>query len=250
MRKEGKRMKITFLGEYGGFPGLNSATSSFLVEEEGFTLLVDCGSGVLAKLQEHISWGSLDACIISHYHHDHIADIGCLQYAMLVQTQLGNRQATLPIYGHSKDPKFVELEFETYTKGIEITTEQSSKLGPFTITFCETTHSVYCLAMRIETPQCSIVYTADTEWNEQLIPFANGADVLISEASIYKEQEGQVKGHLTGEQAGKLAHYAHVKSLYLTHLPHYGVHENLVKEAKNIYNGSVTLVKSGLKLEI
>ncbi|KAB7664905.1 MBL fold metallo-hydrolase [Bacillus sp. B1-b2] len=243
-------MRIIFLGEYGGFPGVNSATSSFLIEEEGFTLLVDCGSGVLSKLQEHIPWSSLDACILSHYHHDHVADIGCLQYAMLVQSQLGNRHEILPIYGHSKDSKFMELDFEQYTKGIEITADYTTKIGPFTITFCETTHPVYCLAMKFQTLHSAIVYTADTEWNEQLVSFASGADVLISEASIYKEQEGLIKGHLTGEQAGKLAQESGVKHLYLTHLPHYGIHENLVKEAKTYYNGPIQIVKSGLKVKI
>ena len=239
-------MKLTFLGKYGGYPDKDSPTSSFLLEEQGFSLLVDCGSGVLSEVQKYINIEELDACILSHYHHDHIADIGCLQYAMLVQTQLGNRSATLPIYGHQKDTKFANLTSKTYTTGVGISEEKPVEIGTFTIHFCPTTHSTFCLAMKFIIGEKSIVYTADTEWNEQLVEFATNADILISEASIYKEQYGEIKGHLTGEEAGKLAQLSDAKQLYLTHLPHYGDHAQLIKEAKASFNGDIQFVYSGL----
>ncbi|MGG5833061.1 MBL fold metallo-hydrolase, partial [Bacillus pumilus] len=63
--------------------------------------LVDCGSGVLSKLQQYIDIEELDAVLLSHYHHDHIADIGPLQYAKLVGYHLGKSSGPLPIYGHT-----------------------------------------------------------------------------------------------------------------------------------------------------
>lgn len=243
-------MKITFLGKYGGYPGKDSPTSSFLLESAGFHLLVDCGSGVLSKVQSYVDLKDLDACILSHYHHDHIADVGCLQYAMLVENKLGKRIEPFPIYGHKRDSKFDDLTHDVYTEGREISVGKSISIGPFNLSFCETIHPVYCLAMKIQADGKSILYTADTEWKDDLISFAKNADVLISEASIYKEQFGVVKGHLTGEEAGILANQAEVKQLFLTHLPQYGEQEKLVEEAKNVYGGPVQLVYPGLEIFI
>lgn len=87
-------MKLTVIGCYGGFPAAGEATSGYLFESNGFRLLVDCGSGVLSKLQQYIDIEELDAVLLSHYHHDHIADIGPLQYAKLVGYHLGKAAAS------------------------------------------------------------------------------------------------------------------------------------------------------------
>ncbi|BDP76609.1 hypothetical protein EfmAA242_08370 [Enterococcus faecium] len=51
-----------------------------MLQSDGFNLLIDAGSATLIKLQEHLDPLDLDAVILSHYHHDHIADLGVLQY--------------------------------------------------------------------------------------------------------------------------------------------------------------------------
>lgn len=69
-------MKVTVIGCYGGFPTANEATSGYLFQSGDFSLLVDCGSAVLSKLFGYVPAEKLDAVVLSHYHHDHIADIG------------------------------------------------------------------------------------------------------------------------------------------------------------------------------
>ncbi len=69
-------MKVTVIGCCGGFPAANEATSGYLFQSGGYSLLVDCGSAVLSKLFAYVPAEELDAVILSHYHHDHIADIG------------------------------------------------------------------------------------------------------------------------------------------------------------------------------
>jgi ribonuclease BN (tRNA processing enzyme) len=244
-------MNVTILGQWGAYPAAESANSSFLVEQDGFYLLVDCGSGVLSQIQKFIPLEQLDALILSHYHHDHIADIGPLQYGMLIQTQLGNRDSALRIYGHGQDKeKFDSLSFDSYTVGKEINETDERRIGPFQITFSKTVHPAYCLAMRISAGGHSLVYTADTEWSDELVTFAQNAELLISEASLYNEQYGKVKGHLTSGEAGDLAKKANVKRLVLTHLPHYGDHKTLIQQAKKRYSGEVLLAKEGLEIRI
>ncbi|AXI00874.1 MBL fold metallo-hydrolase [Sporosarcina sp. PTS2304] len=239
-------MKITTLGIWGGYPKANSATSSFLIEHDGFHCLFDCGSGVLASLQNYIALDSLDAVVISHYHADHIADIGSLQYSRLIQYYLGHPSPPLPIYGHTLDEEqFTKLSYKEQTTAIELAAHQPITIGPFTVTACPTVHPVYCLALKFTVGNQSAVFTADTEWTDALIPFATDADILFSEANLYEEHIGISPGHLAGSQAGTLAEQAGVKQLILTHLPHHGEIQDILHEAKKTFAGPVELAEAG-----
>ncbi|RXT15262.1 MBL fold metallo-hydrolase [Ammoniphilus sp. CFH 90114] len=238
-------MKLTCLGTWGAYPEAGSATTSFLLEEDDFRLLIDCGSGVLAQLQRVIKVEQLDALILSHFHHDHIADIGCLQYATLIQTILGNRSVPLPIYAHQEEGnQFSSLTYNSYTQGVQVSAHQPIHIGPWQVDFCPTNHAAYCLAMRFSDQRNTLIYTADTSWSDELVEFSRGADLLICEASLYNEQKGKVSGHMTGGEAGKLARQAGVKQLILTHLPHYGDQQLLVIQAQEEYEGPIHLAAS------
>ncbi|BAQ09728.1 metallo-beta-lactamase [Bacillus sp. OxB-1] len=239
-------MKITPLGIWGGYPKANSATSSFLIEHDRFHCLIDCGSGVLASLQNYLPLNQLDAVVLSHYHADHIADIGSLQYSRLIQFYLGAQNSILPIYGHVYDEdEFAKLTYKEQTMGVGITEADVLSIGPFTVSFCRTVHPVYCLAMKFESGGRSIVLTADTEWCDDLVPFAQGADLLISEANLYEEHVGKAPGHMGGSEAGQLAEQAQVKQLLLTHLPHHGEIQEILSAASSTYSGPVEIAEVG-----
>ena len=68
-------MKLTVLGCLGAYPYKGEGTSSYLLESEGFHLLIDAGSTTLVRLENYLDPLKLDAVILSHYHHDHIADL-------------------------------------------------------------------------------------------------------------------------------------------------------------------------------
>jgi len=246
-------MNITMLGIWGAYPEQDSATSSVLIEEDGFNLLIDCGSGVLSQLPKYIQLKNLDALIISHYHHDHIADIGCLQYALMLQKNLGQitNKEIFPIYGHIKDlDKFKSLSYLEVTKGISISEDDQLTIGPFEVSFCSTIHPAYGLAIKLKTKGKTVVYTSDTEWNEPLVDFSKDADLIISEANLYEDKLHIAKGHLTGSQVGILAKRANAKQVILTHLPHHGNHQEILLAAEKEFSGDVILAKPGLKLSL
>src|SRR5690625_7749578 len=86
--KRGVNMELIVIGYWGGYPAENGATSAYMIKKDGFNLVIDMGSGALSKLQKYINVEQIDAVLLSHYHHDHVADIGVLQYARLVKSYI------------------------------------------------------------------------------------------------------------------------------------------------------------------
>lgn len=237
-------MKLTVIGFWGGYPKQNGASSGYLLEHEGFQLLIDCGSGILSKLQNIIQPEELDAVIISHYHPDHIADIGVLQHARLILGFLGKEFPTLPLYGHEFDQhEFAKLTYKNITKGVAYDPNNSITIGPFHVSFIKTMHPVPCYAMRIEADGKSIVYTADSAFQEEFIKFSMGADLLLCECNFYGHQNGKPAGHMNSLDAGRFAQKAAVKQLILTHLPQYGNLNDLMTEASGEYTGIIKLAE-------
>ncbi|GGH87432.1 ribonuclease BN (tRNA processing enzyme) [Pullulanibacillus pueri] len=243
-------MKWTVVGFWGGHPEVGEATSAYLLEEDGFKVLVDCGSGVLAQLPKYTSIASLDAVVLSHYHHDHIADVGPLQFAKHIEKYIGTPKGSLPIYAHQMEPdKFRSLTFDDATHGVPYNMGESIDIGPFTFTFMQTAHPVPCAAMRITSGKQTICFTADTSFIPELVPFAKDVDLLVAECSLYKDIDGEPMGHMNTLDVGRLASEARAKELLLTHLPHYGEHADLIEQTCSIYKGKLSLAKSGWNWE-
>lgn len=99
--------------------------------------------------------------------------------------------------------------------------------------------------MRITDGKKTIVYTADSSYTEAWIPFAKGADLLITDCNYFKGQDGTKAGHMNSEEAASIAQSAGVKQLVLSHLPQFGVLEQLKEEAKQIYTGEIVLAGEG-----
>ncbi|MBW7476800.1 MBL fold metallo-hydrolase [Paenibacillus oenotherae] len=245
-------MRLTLLGPWGAYPKAGEATAGYLIEHGGRNILIDCGSGVLAKLQQYKRLDELDAVYISHGHYDHVADLGCLQYACLIDTDLGRRSSVLPI--HFASERDGRIPFQSMS-GSEIrrieagqTATDSSGLS---ITFFKTFHGAYCLGMDIRVDGRKIVYTADTYYDESLIKHCADAEVLIAETSFYKEiRDAKKYGHMNTEDVGVLAREAGVGKVVLTHLPHFGNIEQLAAEVGDIYSGKIETAYCGMVIEL
>ncbi|MDQ0256525.1 ribonuclease BN (tRNA processing enzyme) [Evansella vedderi] len=245
-------MKITVIGSWGAYPGPGEATSAYLLEEGETKILLDCGSGVVSLLQKDHDLASIDAVVLSHYHHDHIADIGILQYSRVVDMNLDRTDQPLHIYAHQDDEQaFQQLGKKPYAEAFAYNDEEPLIIGPFTFSFHKTTHPAPCYGMKVQSPDDKlIVYTADTTYDETFIPFLQNADLLISECSFYEKQDAAPYGHMNSKEAATLAEKGQVKQLILSHLPHFGTHEQLVKEAAGYYTGCIHLAKVGLTVTL
>lgn len=215
-------MKLTTLGCWGAYPYKDEGTTSYLLQgENGFNLLIDAGSRAVNELEHEISPLDLDAVIISHYHPDHVADLGVLRHYFQLYPKHLWEPKILPIYAHDEDPEeFAKLTLSGVSEGIAYDVNGTEIIGPFDITFIKTVHPVVCYAMRIverETGQV-FVFTGDSGFFEGLDEFAKDADLFLADVYLYEGNENHI-AHLTTKEAGQIAAQANVKKLVLTHMP-------------------------------
>ncbi|MBO0412228.1 MBL fold metallo-hydrolase [Enterococcus hulanensis] len=225
-------MKLTVLGCLGAYPYEGQGTTSYLLQADGFNLLLDAGSSTLVELEKELDPLDLDAVLLTHYHHDHIADLGVLQYYwQLYPTQ--TPKPILPIYGHTEDEfHFNDLTMEGVTEGHAYFEAEELKLGPFLVTFMKTIHPVPCYAMRFveEKTGAVFVFTGDSGYLEAFNEFAKDADLFLADTYLFDGNERH-KAHFTAGEAGTFAKNAAVKKLVLTHLPQQGDLEELRQQA-------------------
>src|SRR5699024_2503217 len=142
---------------------------------------------------------------------------------------------------HDEDDAQFRALHDDFTEGIAYNPDEVLHVGPFTIEFLKTNHSVPCYGMKITDGQATFVYTADTAYQDSWIDFTKGADMLLADCNFYAHQDGEAAGHMTSKEAAHIAKVADVKHLILSHLPQYGEHEQLVQEAKEIFTGKIEL---------
>ena len=124
------------------------------------------------------------------------------------------------------------------------------QIGPFCCTFHKTAHPVECLAVKVKCGQSTLVYTADGAYTPKLAEFAEGADLLIAECSLYAGADGARAGHMTSTDVAQLGCKAAPGMLLLSHLPLYGDPHLLVDQVKAQWNGEVRLAQTLMTVEL
>jgi ribonuclease BN (tRNA processing enzyme) len=247
-------VKLIVLGCSGSVPGPNSPASSYLVEADGFRLLLDLGNGALSALQAHATFADIDAIALSHLHPDHCLDLCGLYVARCHGPDAGG--PVIPVWGPSNtairiaaaygqaDPGMTEaFEFRNYPDG-------PFEVGPFEVRAARVVHPVPAYALRVEHDGRSVAYSGDTAPTPALVDLASGADVFICEASFRDGEENPSGLHLTGREAGEHAMSAGVGRLVVTHIPPWGHPAAAVAGASEAFAGPVMAASSGLVLDV
>jgi ribonuclease BN (tRNA processing enzyme) len=231
---------LTIVGCSGSAPGPDSACSCYLIQQDGFALLLDAGNGASGPLQRYAAPQDVDAVILSHAHADHYIDISQLQYLRNV-----TGAPPLPIIAPANLPGLLLL---IRPESWAITTPRPGpvQLGPLAVRQARVAHGqMECWATRIGDQLC---YTADTEPCAALDELADGCGVLLAEASGLDGD--QLPRHLTAGDAGRLAARSRTRLLILTHLRPWLDHPALLAEAARHAPCPVILARPGLRVAL
>jgi ribonuclease BN (tRNA processing enzyme) len=245
-------MRLTVVGCSGSVPSAYSAASCYLLEAEGFRLVMDLGSGALGALQRYAAVHQVDAVALSHLHADHFIDMCSFWVARKYSPE--GTLPPIPVYGPAEaarrvsrandDPDVTGIfDFVTLTPG-------RRQIGPFTVTVDHVAHPVETFAFRFEHDGRALVYSGDTGPSPALTELARSADVLLCEAGFPDLPGLPPDLHLCGRQAGQHAAAAGTGRLVLTHLaPDIDPAESLA-EAQGAFPGSVTLAAPGQVIDL
>lgn len=232
-------MKLIVLGNYGPYPKAGGACSGFLLDAGKHKLLIDCGSGVVGRLQQFVDIEELSAVILTHLHSDHASDMLTLGYAVDIKLKKGHMDKPLKIYApDNPDEEYFRIAERKAFEMNKIDENIMIRIDDIKITFKRMLHGYENYAICIEKGNKKFVYTGDTMPNNGLIEFAKNADLFLCEAGLLERDEKSMRAmHLTAKEAGEIAEKAKAKRLLLTHFLPYIKLEHYIKEASAVYNG-------------
>jgi ribonuclease BN (tRNA processing enzyme) len=248
-------MRLTILGCAGSFPGPESACSAYLVEAEGFRLLLDFGPGSLTPLQRYAGLGAVDAILLTHLHCDHILD--ACSYVVVRRYGPGAPLPPIPMYAPAGAPDRLAAAYaadegpvdDVYT--FYALQPGTFPIGPFTVTVDRVNHPVETYGVRLEHAGAVLAYSADTAECDELVRLAQGADLFLCEASYLDGEPNPPDLHLTGGEAGEVAAKAGVGRLLLTHLvAAWGSEADTYAAASAAFDGPVDIVRAGARYDI
>ena len=231
-------MQLTVVGCAGSAPAPDSACSGYLIDADGYRLLLDLGAGAAGPLQRYADPATIDALILSHAHSDHHGDI-----TQLWRLRAVSSAPPLPITGPSDMPSVLTDNPGEFTA--TVARPGPARFGPMAVRLARVEHGE-CWATRIGDALC---YTADTGPCAAIDELAAGARVLLAEASGY-DADGPSEGHLSAGDAGRLAARSGSRLLILTHLRAWQDHPRLLAEASAVAGCPVILAHPGLRVAL
>jgi ribonuclease BN (tRNA processing enzyme) len=245
-------MKITILGSGGALPPKGRAQTGIFIEKGERCLLLDCGSGMLMRLdQANIDVARLNSVLLTHHHLDHMSDL----LPLLVARWLRDKTHT-SIYGPEGMRELIDellklYEYVRRSVKVEVTELKSGdrfELEGFQIEALQTDHGgVPMLAYKFDG---KFVFSGDTTPFSGMAEFARGCRLLIHECSFPDGFE--VPNHATPRRLGEVLASCAVERLVLTHLypQTQGHEEEMINSIRKHFNGKVELAEDFMSFEL
>ena len=241
-------MRLTVLGCWAPFPAPGGATSSYLLETEKATILIDAGSGAVTNL---LKWGQpekLDAVVLSHWHEDHTADLPILRYLVRSLFFTGKRTEKVKLFYPESPEKPDMSKYQEFFELIPIKEGEFLQIKELQGWAVTNSHQTLSYGFKFTNGIKTFGYTGDTGYLPKHAEFFSGVDLLLAECTGFKKDRDYTQNnHLTTEDCALLAKNARVKNLAVTHFwPFYNV-LMLLDEVRAIYPGAFA-VREGMSI--
>ena len=232
-------------------PPAAQACSGFLVEWDGFRMVLDLGYGTAPHLLSHAPDGDVDAVVITPEHPDHCVDLHAL---FRVRLSGQHPSARIPLYcppgvltrlaGLEPDVDLADV-FEHWPL------PAAHDVGPFRLEALPLPHFVPTVGVRLETTNMVIAYATDSGPHASLAELGRDAYLYVLEATDRPgETEHRERNLLTAEEAGEWAERAAARRLVLTHLWSGTDSVGSISRARRTFTGPVHIARQGLILAL
>jgi ribonuclease Z len=197
-------------------------------ENQQSIILVDCGGDVIQRLMavgvSRQDLRRIEALIVTHEHADHVSGFPLF----MEKIWLAGRRRPIPLIGIKPAIEQARRTFECFDtsrwEGLpeielhEVELAEGALVlesDEWRITATLGIHSVPVTALRIYDRKGggTVAYSCDTRPSEAVAALAQGADILVHEAT------GAGLNHSSAREAARIAQQANAKRLVLVHLP-------------------------------
>jgi ribonuclease BN (tRNA processing enzyme) len=251
-------MELIVLGSGTGVPSLRRGSPAYAVRAAGRLMLLDLGSGACRALLRHdLNFSQVDVIALTHLHPDHTGDLVPFLFASHYALGYTRREPfwLLAARGFADFHDRLKGAFGQWVEAPEGLL-QLNELNPaapdqftwegLTIRSAPANHIPGALHYRVEAEGRALVYSGDTDVSAALVELARGADLLLLECS----NPFKVPGHLTPEEAGRMAAKARVPRLMLIHMYPPCDEVDVVALAAREFAGEIIRAEDGLRLEV
>jgi ribonuclease BN (tRNA processing enzyme) len=220
-------IQVTFLGSGDAFGSGGRFQTCIYVDTGSARFLLDCGaSSLIAMKRQGLRPTLVDTILLTHLHGDHF---GGLPFFILDAQLISRRTNPITVAGPPGLESRIRDAMENFFPGssrmqlrfglqfLELEEKRPTTIGPLTATPFRVVHEsgAPSYALRIECKGKVIAYSGDTEWTDELVPAAQGADLFICEAYFLDKK---VKYHLDYETLNAHRTTLGCRRLILTHM--------------------------------
>lgn len=280
--------KVTLLGTASPSPRPTRFGPSTLVEVAGQTLLFDAGRGVPIRMgQIKVPIGKIDVLFLTHYHSDHVAGIPDVWLTGWLGPVFGRRKTPFHVIGptgaknlmsnlekaYALDIQIREVDEKLPPSGIAVKADEFDKDGVVyekngvKVTAFEVNHGDVikpAYGYKIEYKGHAVVISGDTRYNQNVIKYGTGVDLLIHEVAIARPElmsnafaQAIIAHHTSPHDCGrvfaqakpKLAAYTHLVFLSNEKVPEATL-DDVVKQTRETYDGPLEVGEDLTSFEI
>lgn len=281
--------KVTLLGTASPQPRSDRFGPSTLVEAGDQKLLFDAGRGVPIRLRQiNVPLGKINALFITHYHSDHTSGIPDVWLTGWLPPPYARRTVPFHVVGPvgakalmSNLEKAYELDIKIRLadeklppSGIATVVDEFDKDGVVfekngvkVIAF-EVEHGPAikpAVGYRVEYQGRAVVISGDTRYNQNVIRYGTGADLLIHEVASARSGlltssvpvQRIVAHHTTPREAGmvfsqakpKMAAYTHIVLLFNENFAEPTL-DDVIAETRQTYNGPLVVGEDLMSFDV
>lgn len=271
--------RVTLLGTGVPIPSAERFGPATLIEAGDQVVLIDAGRGATIRLfQIGVPIGKIDALLLTHFHSDHTVGIPDLWLTGWLSSYFGARQKPFHVIGPIGTEKLMHHLEAAYSRDVEIRIEDEKlskeyarittkefiqdgvvyeahglRVIAFTVDHGAAIRPAY--GYRIEYQGHVAVISGDTRYNENVVAYGSGADLLVHEVAIARPEllgephiQRIVNHHTTAREAGlvfartkpKLAVYTHLVMLASETITAPAIDE-LIAETRATYAGPLVV---------